>query len=80
MKLAATLCVSELVQTFKSLGLLKCFCVPLSEGFQNKGCLGMSFSHESLEIAFHAAGEPETFEHACYVLRVALPLGAASPP
>ena len=33
-----------------------------------------------LEIAFHAAGEPETFEHARYVLKVALPLGAASPP
>ena len=29
-----------------------------------------------LEIAFHAVGEPETFEHARYVLRLALPPGA----
>ena len=35
--------------------------------------------HHALEIAFHATGEPETFEHARYVLKVALPLGAASP-
>ena len=31
-----------------------------------------------LEIAFHAAGEPETFEHARHILNVALPLGVAS--
>lgn len=32
-----------------------------------------------LEIAFHAAGEAETFEHARYILKVVLPLGSASP-
>ncbi len=30
-----------------------------------------------LEIAFHAAGEPETVEHARYILKVSLPLGVA---